>query len=321
MAGGMRVVESADETYYVSLNDMMIGLLFLFIIILMAFALNFRTAEREAGDMLDRLGRERDGLAAERDLLAEERDLLADERDRLALRRDELERVTMRLLDRDRLRHELLLEIRRRLAARGIDVVVEPEKGILRLPESLLFASARAELIDAGRQALAVLAEVLQATVPCYARAPRAAARTCPPGASAILETVLIEGHTDDVPLSGGPHRDNWQLSAARGVATFKTLMEMMPSLDELDNARGEKLFGVAGYERRRPVAIGADADARRQNRRIDLRFVVAAPDADELAAPRHDRDADALAPKADLPNAADGSTGVPADAHPPDAR
>ena len=62
--GGGRHAE--DESYFVSVSDLMVGLLFLFIIILMAFALNFRSAEDAAEETLDALTKERNVLELER---------------------------------------------------------------------------------------------------------------------------------------------------------------------------------------------------------------------------------------------------------------
>jgi hypothetical protein len=51
--------------------------------------------------------------------------------------------------------------------------------------------------------------------------------------------------------------------------------------------ARGEDLLGVSGYEAHRPVSLEPTPDGRRLNRRIDLRFLIAAPAAAELTAVR----------------------------------
>ncbi|MCB1832115.1 MAG: OmpA family protein [Geminicoccaceae bacterium] len=268
--------EVSDETSFISLNDMMLGLIFLFIIILMAFALNYRTAEHSAERTLDELKQERDLLQAERDRLAIQRDMLEGQRDMLSS-------LTTRLVDKDGLRTLLLNELQRDLAARGIDVVIDPEKGILRLPVDLLFPSGSAELTQRGSEALGVLAAVLDARLPCYAQAPDEMRGICEGHVEPILETVLVEGHTDSVPLNRAPFEDNWDLSAARGVNTFKALVDVGSGLERLRNERNEALLGVAGYEARRPVAIGDSAAARELNRRIDLRFIVSAPDAEEL--------------------------------------
>ena len=95
---------------------------------------------------------------------------------------------------------------------------------------------------------------------------------------------MLIEGHTDNRPVSGGTFADNWALAAQRGANTFKALVRYEPSLELLRNPDGESLLGVSSYESRRPVVAEDTPEARRLNRRIDVRFVVAAPSSEELA-------------------------------------
>ncbi len=266
-----------DDSYLASVSDLMVGLLFLFIIILMAFALNFRSAEDAAETTLDELLTERDRLAIAQEALAGDRDRLLAERDRLA-------QITDRLLARDAERAELLTRIKAMLAARGLEVEVDLENGILRLPESLLFASNEAALSEPGEQAIIVLASVLDGILPCYVHA--ADERDCPRGALDVLEAVLIEGHTDDRPIRGGPFADNWELSAARARNTYLALIEAAPGLDALKNGSGgEALLGLSGYAARRPVIAAATDEARRVNRRIDLRFLARGPDAAALAA------------------------------------
>ncbi len=273
--GGNGAVIGEDESYFVSVSDLMVGLLFLFIIILMAFALNFRSAEDAAQATLEALVVERDQLALERAALAAERDRLRAERDRLAA-------ITTRLMARDTERAELLTRIKAALRARDLEVEVDLENGILRLPESLLFASAEAELSAAGRAAIVILAEVLITHLPCYVGA--SATQPCPGGPLDVLEAVLIEGHTDDRPIRAAPFADNWALSAARARNTFLALVAAAPRLDALENASGASLLGLSGYAERRPVIDDATDAARRVNRRIDLRFLARGPDAQGLA-------------------------------------
>lgn len=271
-----------DESYFVSVSDLMVGLLFVFIIILMAFALNFRSAEDAAKATLESLTAQRNALELERDALESDRAALALERDRLLVERDRLAGITGQLLARDALRAELLTLIREALAARGLEVEIDVEKGILRLPESLLFATNEAELSETGRAAIGVLAQVLWRYLPCYTAL--AGTDGCPTGVHDVLETVLIEGHTDDRPIRSGPYPDNWALSAARSRSTYRALIEAEPRLDDLRNGGSAALLGVSGYEARRPVAEGATEEARRVNRRIDLRFLGRGPDAAALA-------------------------------------
>ncbi len=288
--------EGGEDSYLASVSDLLIGLLFVFIIMLMAFALNFRSAEQEARtvktDLQARLGEvaaERDRVESERQRLAEERDRLARQRDRLVEQQAALQELVVRFAQRQLVRTEMLESVAQQLAARDVTVTLEPENGILRLPEELLFPSGQAELTPQGRRALRVLAAVLARILPCYSAGPADATADCPAGRRPVLETVLIEGHTDDQPIHGGPYRDNWELGAARGVNTFKALVEYEPELDRFRNARKEALLGVSSYADRRPVSRLHTPDARRRNRRIDIRFLLAAPSQEELAVVREE--------------------------------
>jgi chemotaxis protein MotB len=302
-----------DEGYLASVSDLMVGLLFVFIIMLMGFALNYRSAEGQAdadrrhllvesvqlatekeglAAERDRLAAARDSLAMERDHVAAERDKVAAERDALLAQRDALGLVALDLVARDEARAALLTGVQRALDERALPVTVDTENGVLRLPESLLFDSAAAALRPEGEQALQAIADVLAQVLPCVSHAPPALHEPCPSGGTPLLEALLVEGHTDEVPIRGGGFLDNWQLATARSVNIFKTLTGFRPELEGLRNVRGEALLGVSGYEARRPVAPGTSAEQRRLNRRIDLRFLVAAPAREELAALRRRLDA-----------------------------
>jgi flagellar motor protein MotB len=278
-----RPIPEEEGNYLVSVSDLMVGMLFVFIIILMAFAMNFRIAEDDATSIQRQLTRERDEVGREMRRLAVERDQLAAERDRLAEERDELGAVTDYLLRNDRIRNDMLAAVQSLLREREVEVSLDPENGILRLPESLLFDSARAVLRPEGARALRELAAVLARSLPCYSRAPQVQQSDCPIAPKPLLEAVLVEGHTDTVPINTSEFADNWQLASARAVNTYKALLGYESSLAQLKNARGEDLLGVSAYEAHRPVSLEPTADGRRLNRRIDLRFLIAAPRAEEL--------------------------------------
>jgi chemotaxis protein MotB len=124
----------------------------------------------------------------------------------------------------------------------------------------------------------------LQATLPCYAEEKTAA--TCRAGAVPVLETVLIEGHTDHRPIPvGSRYRDNDQLATERALAVFSEMRKAQPDLDAIRNRDGLQLLGEAGYGDRRPLpdALGTSDDDFRKNRRIDIRFVLTSRTSDEL--------------------------------------
>jgi chemotaxis protein MotB len=272
----------------------MVGMLFFFIILLMAFALNYRSAEEQAAATEAQLTRERDAvsvekdrLGQERDLLARQRDQLARERDRIAAERDEISAVTDHLMRDNRIRADMLATVLSSLRERDVEVTLDPENGIVRLPESLLFDTGEAVLQPRGVRALRELAVVLALTLPCYSRAPAIQQSDCPIVARPLLEAVLVEGHTDDRPISTSTFANNWELGSARAINTYNALLAYQPSLSALVNERGEALLGVSNYEAQRPVSLGPTPEDRRRNRRIDLRFLIAAPSEAQLDAIR----------------------------------
>jgi len=268
----------------------MVGMLFFFIILLMAFALNYRSAENQAAETEAKLTHERDAvslekdrLALDRDALASQRDQLALERDRIAAERDEISAVSAHLMRDNRIRTDMLATVLALLREREVEVTLDPENGIVRLPESLLFDSGEAVLRPRGVRALRELAAVLALTLPCYSRAPAIQQSDCPVPPRPLLEAVLVEGHTDERPISTSIFADNWELASARAINTYKALLAYEPSLTALLNERGEALLGVSNYEAQRPVSLGPTPEDRRLNRRIDLRFLIAAPSEAQL--------------------------------------
>ena len=102
------------------------------------------------------------------------------------------------------------------------------------------------------------------------------------------MEALLIEGHTDNVPLRDTSRfRDNWELSAARAIATYEELAVRSPPVAGARNDRGQTLIGVGGYGEKRDVASNNTDEGRRANRRIDLRFLMAAPERPREPTPR----------------------------------
>jgi len=275
--------ETEDNNYLTSVSDLMVGMLFLFIILLMAFALNYRTAEEQAAEVEAELTRERDEVSLAKDRLAQERDRLAMERDRIAIERDEILAVTDSLMRDNYVRADMLTQIVVALRDRDVEVTLDPENGIVRLPESLLFDTGEAVLRTDGARTLRELAAILAQTLPCYSRAPVIQQSDCVGVAKPLLEAVLVEGHTDDRPISTSDFADNWELASARAINTFKALLAYEPSLAALLNERGEALLGISNYEAQRPVSTGPTAEDRRLNRRIDLRFLIAVPSEQQL--------------------------------------
>jgi flagellar motor protein MotB len=264
-------VEDDGAGYLISVSDMMAGLLFVFLITLVAFVINFRIATEE------QLAAEEDALEQKEQALAE-KERAETERDAARTEKERLETVRDDLTNARRLREQMLEDIRERLEARGIRVEIDHDHGVLRLSENAIsFESSRAELRAEEQRKLNQIGAVLAEVLPCYATNGGA---QCDDRTRGKLEAVFVEGHTDNVPLQGGRFDDNWELSAQRAMYTYRLLAEREPELPELRNRLGQPLFSVSGYGEGRPVIEHERPTPEPRNRRIDLRFIMAPPPA-----------------------------------------
>ena len=118
------------------------------------------------------------------------------------------------------------------------------------LQESLLFPSGSAVVNPKGKQALGQLAQVLN-TNPDI--------------------NVLIEGHTDSIPIRG-KYEDNWALSVARATAIVRILTDTY----KVDPVR----VTASGRSKYEPVDSNETTDGRQHNRRTEI---ILAPKLDQL--------------------------------------
>lgn len=190
--------------------------------------------------------------------------------------------ATTELTNTEHLRTGMLQRISSELSQRGVQVLVVEDHGVLRLTENeILFPSGSAEPREEDLPHLAVLGEVLETVLSCYAKR---SDNTLPPSNChddtlfGRLEAVFLEGHTDNMPIRGGHFEDNWVLSAQRALYTYRALSRARPGLNSLVNYRGEPLFSVSGYGDGRPMVAHATPTPEVRNRRIDLRFIMVPP-------------------------------------------
>lgn len=79
-----------------------------------------------------------------------------------------------------------------------------------------------------------------------------------------IDNSIIIEGHTDNVPINNdNKYTSNWQLSAARAANVAQYLVEK----EKVDGSR----ISAIGYGEYRPIAKNDTNKGRRKNRRVDI--------------------------------------------------
>jgi chemotaxis protein MotB len=146
---------------------------------------------------------------------------------------------------------DLVDELEALLRSEGLDALtsvhVEADGVVVTIDtDGLVFASGSAAMLPAGDDIVAQLVRPF----------------------SLVTNRIVVQGHTDDVPMSGG--MSNWELSANRAGAVLHRLIEGGIPADRLS---------MAGYADTRPVASNDTEEGRARNRRVDIVVVLDGPD------------------------------------------
>ncbi|MBS1869749.1 MAG: OmpA family protein [Actinobacteria bacterium] len=76
------------------------------------------------------------------------------------------------------------------------------------------------------------------------------------------VHPIVVEGHTDDVPIATSQYASNWELSTARASAVVRWLIARhLPA----------RRFSAAGYADLHPLASNGTAAGRARNRRVEV--------------------------------------------------
>ena len=180
----------------------------------------------------------------------------AEERRALALERAERERLeaeAVRLIaeaqDLERYRSDFFGKLRDVLDGQD-GVRIEGDRFVF--SSEVLFEPGRASLSDEGRAEIAKVAGIL-----------RAISDDIPAG---IDWVIRVDGHTDNVPLSGlGEFANNWELSQARALSVVLYMADFLDIPPER--------LAANGFGQYQPVDPADTDEARAQNRRIELKL------------------------------------------------
>ena len=211
-----------QDSFTISISDLMSGLLAIFILVLSYFILNFSQA-------------------------------------------------TAQLTQNDVTRAELLHFLQEEMEREGIKVTVDERHGILRISEGVLFDVGLADVKPQGQVVIKKLSSALEVALESEQF-------------KGHVETIFIEGHTDNVPIVTEIFPSNWELSTKRAINTWLTMSSASPKLTTLLNDKGEIIFSVSGYADTRPIAENSTEQGRRDNRRIDIRFSMAPPTEEDMS-------------------------------------
>lgn len=116
------------------------------------------------------------------------------------------------------------------------------ERGIvMELPEKILFDTGRAELKEEVLAMLDLLAELI----------------------SGLNNQVIVEGHTDNVPIKTFLYPSNWELSVARSVSVARYFVEV--------HHLSPERFIATGYGEYHPLDTNETPEGRARNRRVSI--------------------------------------------------
>ncbi len=177
------------------------------------------------------LKKKSDELTTKEKLLAERENALHDMQKVIA-RQDS---ITKRL---NSILHDALLGFK----SDELSVEVKNGKVYVSMSDKLLFKSGSAAIESKGLDAIRVLADVLNKNTDI---------------------DILVEGHTDNVPIKTALYRDNWDLSVARAISIVRILTGEynIPPVRLTASGRGEYA----------PRASNSTAEGRTLNRRTEI--------------------------------------------------
>jgi chemotaxis protein MotB len=240
------LLEDEGAGYLISISDMMAGLLFIFIITLVAFIINFQDAIQKQKEVT----------------------------------RTQTE-IVKRFTNLDQTRTELLQLLKLRLQKENILVEIDTKHGVLRLTENAVqFETASSSLDEQNEANLKTIGAVLNAVIPCYSSNPPTF-QDCEgfDKSNGKIDSIFVEGHTDNVPMNSYKFKDNWDLSASRAITAYRLLIPDTV-LNQIVNTNLQPIFSVSGYGEGRPVEGHSYTYPKSDptNRRIDLRFIMTPP-------------------------------------------
>lgn len=145
---------------------------------------------------------------------------------------------------------DLLLKFKTLIDAGKLNVRMVDGRMVVALNSDLLFRSGSSALTTEGQKSVQEVAALLQA-IPD--------------------KKFQVEGHTDNVAISGGKFANNWELAAARAISVLKKMV---------DAGLSDTRISAASYGEAKPARPNDTKEGRAANRRVEI---VVVPDLSKL--------------------------------------
>jgi chemotaxis protein MotB len=189
----------------------------------------------ELTKLLDEEQKKGGGMSAQVDELQKELQAKADEVQKLQTEKEELAKKSATY-------DQLVSSLQNEIDQGKIKITEAKNRLSVELIDKVLFDSGSTEIKPEGQSALEKVAGVLRTITD---------------------KQIMVEGHTDNVPLkSGAAFPTNWELSVMRATTVVRFLQ---------DKGVDPSNLGATGFSQYRPIA-GNDSDSgRHANRRIEI--------------------------------------------------
>jgi len=278
--------EEGEKDYFASMTDMVVGVLFIFIIMVAYFAFQVSNEDSVPLSLYEAEQKKNKALLVDVERLELEVKTLEEEIKRLIRLLKEKDPVAAYIENASVARDDIVSDVIKELKQYGIDAK-SYQKGVVTISGKGLFANSRSDLssVVGSEQRVKYLSEVLVERISCNvlgSKLNKADYNACN-GRHIFIESVYIEGHTDNVPITRGRvlkdgSRNNLELSARRATNTYGLMVIHRPESLQMVNPTGQQVLSVAAYGKQRPIADNTKRAGRQNNRRIDIRFVMHVP-------------------------------------------
>ncbi|WP_017725853.1 OmpA family protein [Halalkalibacterium ligniniphilum] len=219
--------DESGSNWLISFADLMMVILVLFIVLLSFSTISQKDLEKAVESFNERPINEysQSKDAKDKAISKEEQEKL-EEMKKQEAKEQEIISYVEAFAKSNGLQNELFAQ----KTSRGIELV---------LPERLLFESGHAYLLNEAKMFLSEISPML----------------------SGMENQIIVEGHTDNIPISNESYESNWYLSTARSISVINYLTETKM----LEASR----FTAVGYGEYKPVADNKTEDGRKKNRRV----------------------------------------------------
>jgi len=232
-----------EVNYFASMTDMVVGILFIFIIMIAYFAFQVSSAKED--------------------------NPLTKYKNKVEIFKKDIAR-----------------QVVEELKKRNIDAQISPKTpGVVTLKGNGIFNSGEASIESkpGTKEKIHYLSDIIFEKIQCNVF--KGGPNNCENKDKIFLESIYIEGHTDNVVFTGtlkDGSKNNLELSSKRATNTYSEIVQKNPIFSDFKNLDDEQILNVSGYGEHRPVESNATIAGQDANRRIDIRFVMWIPESED---------------------------------------